>query len=487
MLRALHSEKLHLSPSSTAPDGVSRGLRTLSGLLLGLLGASCGGEDPAPTPADDGPATASTAGEGAGEAPGDRPRVNPRSQQTIDELFGPSPEDAFRDEPDRPTIEAPMLAFERMDENLPSSGTWREHPTVADFDGDGRLDLVATNREEDGLNVWRNSTEGWVHAIDGIPRDLMYGGTSAADMDEDGDLDLVFGAHQDPGLHVFFNDGAMSWTLKPLESIESDALLLDVATGDLNGDGHLDVAGIGQFENGVAVHLGDGEGGLRRVPPTDALTSLRRGTQIEFGDMDGDGLDDLVVASDRGLRVLLTRLDEEGEVHFENASEGLPRPSIGNSLRGLVLADFDEDGDLDIASGGIADPGLPIDEWNYLGLYRRTADGRWEQFDSGLERRMSQHDLVAGDLDGDGHLDLVAVTANSKVVVYGGDGTGAFRVLGRLPVPGASPKAALGDMDGDGRLDVILSAGASKAAPTISGVTVLLNRAEAFEADQAQR
>ncbi len=476
-----HSAKLHLIPPTSAPEGVDRRRELshapLTGLtaLLAVLGASCGGGDPEPAPDQGGADSPSTAHEGR------HPGISDASQRTIDEIFGESPEDAFRDEPELPEIDAPLLAFERMDENLPSSGTWREHPSVADFDGDGRLDLVATNREEDGLNVWRNAPEGWVHRIEGLPRDLMYGGTSAADMDEDGDLDLVFGAHQDPGLHVFFNDGAMTWTMKPLEGIVSDALLLDVATGDLNGDGHLDVAGIGQFDNGVAVHLGDGAGGLTRVPSHAELLYPRRGTQIEFGDMDGDGLDDLVVASDRGLRVLLSRVDDEGAVTFEDRSEGLPVPTIGNSLRGLVLADFDEDGDLDIASGCIADPGLPVDEWNYLGLYRRKDDGSWEQFDRGLERRMSQHDVLAGDLDGDGHLDLIAVTSNSKVVVYGGDGTGGFRVLGRLPVPGASPKGAVGDMDGDGRLDVILSAGASKAAPTVSGVTVLLNRAEAFE------
>ena len=462
-----HSAILHLSPGPEPRPGSPRPRRVhpaapLSAVLIGLLAACGGDEEPVP---EDAPVV-----------------LDERTQQTLDEMFPGTTDAELARLRARPRIESVFIDFESHAEGLPTGGTWREHPTLADFDGDGDLDLVATNRKEDGINVWRNEGGRWTPAIEGLPRDLMYGGTSAADLDEDGDLDLVFGAHQDPGLHVFFNDGDMNWTLKPLEGIQSDALLLDVATGDLNGDGHLDVAGIGQFEGGVAVHLGDGKGGLTRVPTQRALTDLRRGTQVEFADIDEDGLDDLVVVSDRGLRVLFTRLDEGASFpRFEDLSEGLPRPAIGNSLRGVAIADFDEDGDLDLASGCIADPSDPVDEWNVLGLYRRNGDGSWEQFDRGLERRMAQHDVVSADLDLDGHLDLFCITANSHAVLWRGDGTGAFEVMGQLPLPGASAKVAVADVNGDGRPDVAMSAGGSKAAPDAAGVVVWINDAGALE------
>jgi FG-GAP-like repeat len=443
----------------------------LQGRLWAVLACSmaltaCGG-DPAGDPEADGP----------------QPVVlDAATQKTLDSIFMDPTEAEIAAVAAQPRVVSAMLEFVTSDEGLPKQGTWREHPLLADFDGDGFPDLVATNREEDGLNIWRNDGKGgWEHSIEGLPRDLMYGGTDAADLDEDGDLDLIFGAHQDPGLHVFFNEGDMRWKLKPVESIDSDALLLDVTTGDLNGDGHIDVIGIGQFDGGIAVHLGDGKGGLKRVKGHAVLREPRRGTQVELEDLDGDGLDDIIAVSDRGLRTIFSRLALDGSLTFENLSVGLPRPQIGNSLRGVAIADFDEDGDLDLASGCIADPMVPTDEWNYLGVYRRADDGSWEQFDTGLERRMSQHDVLTTDVDLDGHADLVCVTSNSHAVVWLGDGTGGFSALGHLRLPGASTKSALGDIDRDGRDDVVFSAGPSKMSPDVSGITVYLNRADAIE------
>jgi len=425
------------------------------------------------------------------------PVISDATQDTLDSLFGPRGGYPDEEEAPRPRVVVPVLAFPQASGQLPTSGTWRQHPLLADFSGDGLPDLVASNRKEDGLNIWRNDGEGgWELAIEGIPRNLMYGGSAAADLDEDGDLDLIFGAHQDPGMRVFFNDGQMNWTAKPQESIETQALLVDVATGDLNGDGHADIAGIGQFEGGAVVFLGDGKGGLTRVtisipsseegaPATrrelPELSRLRMGTQIEIVDLNDDGLGDLVIVSDKGLRTLFSLRTDDGSVRFEDLSEGLPRPQIGNSLRGVAIADFDGDGKLDLASGGMADPNIPMDEWNCLGLYRRLEDRSWQQFDHGLERRIAQHDVHVADFDQDGHLDLFCIAVGSGGLVWLGDGTGGFTAFGHLPLPGAACRSTLGDVDGDGRTDVIISAGPSKSSPDQSGITVHLNRAGAFE------
>lgn len=482
VVRPQHSANPHLCGPSPRFEMPGR----LLGLLACSLALSACGDDP-----QDSPATSRTR----------LPVIDEATQRTLDSIFTDPSAAEVAAVAAQPRIVAPEIGFPSASKGLPTGGTWREHPLLADFDGDGHLDLVATNREEDGLNIWRGDGKGgWTHAIQDaliverkdeagrlvttttdLPRNLMYGGTDAADLDGDGDLDLVFGAHQDPGLHVFFNEGDMRWRLKPHAEIETDALLLDVTTGDLNGDGNLDIIGIGQFEGGVAVYLGDGKGGLSRVKGDGQLRKLRRGTQVELVDLDADGLDDIIAVSDRGLRTIFSRLEVDGTLHFEDLSVGLPNPQIGNSLRGVAIADFDEDGDLDLASGCIADPIVDIEDWNYLGVFRRLEDGSWEQFDSGLERRMSQHDVVTTDVDQDGHADLLCITSNSHAVIWLGDGTGHFEALGHLPLPGASSKSALGDVNGDGRVDVVYSAGPSKSAPDVSGITVYLNLAEAIE------
>ena len=63
-----------------------------------------------------------------------------------------------------PASDLPKLHFVEHSQGLAAGGTWREHPLFHDLNGDGNDDLVASNREEDGLNVWLappGRAEGW--------------------------------------------------------------------------------------------------------------------------------------------------------------------------------------------------------------------------------------------------------------------------------------------------------------------------------------
>ncbi len=120
--------------------------------------------------------------------------------KTFEELLGIGKGDEKGLE--RPTQDLPVLGFQSNSEGLPTFGTWREHPTLCDLDGDGRADLIASNREENGLNIWRSVPgSAWVPAREGVPDDLMYGGSDCADLDGDGDVDVLFAAHKREGLN----------------------------------------------------------------------------------------------------------------------------------------------------------------------------------------------------------------------------------------------------------------------------------------------
>lgn len=405
--------------------------------------------------------------------------------RTFEELLGIGKDE--KEGPKGPTQDLPILSFQSNSEGLPEFGTWREHPTLCDLDGDGKADLVASNREENGLNIWRSVPGGaWVSAREGIPDDLMYGGSDCADLDGDGDVDVLFAAHK-RGLHTLLNEGQQGW--KVLEqTAEVTFLALDVAIGNLNGDDIPDAATISQFverrKGAVGIYFGRGDGTFEYQPQLRNTTGKSdNGVQVEMADIDGDGLDDLFLTAEWGCRLLLPRLSAEGEVRLEDRSEGLPEPpfNMGNALRSFVPIDVDGDGQLEIAFSSLINHTLPIEERHSLGLRRWNEEAQaWERFGSGLPDGWAHSDVLTADFDQDGNADLLAIGPGLGAAIYLGDGTGHFEAKGTLEGTTSGGRGALGDIDGDGRVDVAVINGDTKSRPRGGGVKTFLNREEAW-------
>ena len=412
--------------------------------------------DKAPSPAD--PA-ASTAG-----------------ADPLHELFGEKlPEKTVR-------FLLPELPFEEHSKGLPESGTWRGYPLLHDFTGDGMADLVVSNREEDGYNTWEFAKGGpWIHHIEGLDRTMAYGPARAADMNSDGIPDLVLSAHTD-ALRVYLNDGHMSWTLASrLPGTDNPNLLLDIAVGNLNGDGMPDVAGIANFDGGLSVLVGDGKAsveeghpGLRRLAESRTLIGTKpMGSVIELADLDGDGIDDIVAATSIGAKAFLTRAGET--MSWEDVSAGLPNPKIGNSIYATRVARFVPGAWPQIALCGLLDP--TDKEPDTIGVYAwDPASKTWDHIDTGLPRGAPYRDLAAADFDRDGNMDILALSLTEGGAIYRGDGKGGFEAAGRLPGVTGSGCATVGDIDGDGWVDIIIVQTADKDHPEQGSVRAFLNR-----------
>jgi hypothetical protein len=222
-----------------------------------------------------------------------------------------------------------------------------------------------------------------------------------------------------------------------------------VGLGDLDGDGHLDVAAPVPFESSVSVLMGDGTGTLS---PAQAVTSpdLNAPTSVVVLDANEDGSLDLAVSNFGGGSVTVLRNDGSGRFPGSPATTLLP----GFSPYAMAGGDFDDDGHADLAAIGFTTEG-----YGWVALFG-AGDGTFEDalfVPSGGELR----NLVAADLDGDGDDDLAfPIAAGNTVSVSLSNGDRSFAgAVGYDSADHPQPAGiAAADLDGDGDLDLVVGA-----------------------------
>lgn len=216
-----------------------------------------------------------------------------------------------------------------------------------------------------------------------------------------------------------------------------------VLAADFDGDGDLDLAAVNSAAgaaNGLSVLLGDGSGGFGAATN---YTTRNGPFALVTGDFNGDGNADLAVhsTSEHFVSILLGA----GTGAF-GATTHLP--TFGG--QGLAIADLDGDGDLDLAaSHGFGDI-LNVLLGDGSGGFATSAGSPFAAGDEPTG-------VAAGDLDGDGDVDLVAANRiGDSVSVMLNDGAGSF--ASSILLTGDTPIfAALGDLNGDGDLDLVTS------------------------------
>jgi hypothetical protein len=347
---------------------------------------------------------------------------------------------------------ARVLATKNLGAGLPVRGQWRGHPALADLDGDGHLDLVASvrryERDEpgDGIWVWRGDGAGhWQPQIEGLRRDMGYGGAEVGDIDGDGKPDVAFSGHDVPP-HVFMNNlvrgGGGSWVANN-SGIDCNVMCLDVALGDIDGDGSQDLACVGLMpkQGGLYVYRGDGHGGFSRL--FEVLSTSHYGADVRIVDLNGDKRGELIAATDTGCRVW--RLDASGEL--VDIGQGLSRPAFGGVELALLPVELDGTPGLELVAAGLGYSGYPS-----LRIYRRHGE-TWQAWGTGLPDDLPWYDVTALRVSGDGQPRLVAA---GKVGVYVIEVSraGACTVVGKLADTKETLNIAAGDIDGDGSDDV---------------------------------
>jgi len=210
-----------------------------------------------------------------------------------------------------------------------------------------------------------------------------------------------------------------------------------LATGDMNGDGILDV--VATDANGfIAVRYGNGTGGFPSAPEVPFLPggdTVPPPVDVAIGDVDRDGDLDMVIAL-QGLGTNVIFLND-GVGTFTDSGQAL-----GSSQTTRIrLADLDADGDLDLLSGNTT----------FDDIFMNDGTG---QFAPGTQlENGATTDIVTLDIDFDGRLDILTAHDGPNRV-WRNEGDGSFSDAGEFGTA-TTHALSLGDLDRDGRTDVI--------------------------------
>jgi VCBS repeat-containing protein len=337
---------------------------------------------------------------------------------------------------DAPRFVTGQLGFTKR---VIGTGVLRAHIALgADLDGDGDMDITATDYEN-GRMLWYENDGGdfTERLLDG---DLAGAYPAAVgDVDGDGDADVLAAGYLADTFVWYRADHGGNFTRFDIDT-ESDGAH-SIVPVDLDQDGDIDLITSSQDAGTIAWYENDGAQNFERhLINTDTPDAKR----AEVADMDGDGDLDIVTAEYK--RDTIAWLENDGAQNFAKH----PVYHEADGAYYAFPADLDGDGDQDILSASKLD--------GTIGWHRN--DGAGEFFFQPLfTKALGARSVIAADLDGDGDMDALSAALNTDTVAwFENDGQGNFT---RRPIA-TDVRGAYGvstaDMDLDGDLDVLSAA-----------------------------
>ena len=323
---------------------------------------------------------------------------------------------------------------------------------AGDVDKDGYAEILSGRREkQQGLFLFSYDGSQWTRRS--VAETGQYGGVALADVTGDGTLDVlaVRNAFEDrtKGLMIFrtkLSDGRPGFTA--LTSPFTEKACDDLAVGDVEGDGDIDIA-LATGGAGVKVLLNAGKAASFRTLSLE--TDTYEDTAVMLDDINADARLDMVVTNHPGKPPRIFLCSRSGTVSYSTRhTEALKiTDTIGYKP---AAADFDRDGRTDLAVGTQA--GLRV----FLGNGCTAAQSQWWK-EIPLNRPGSgTMQVAAGDIDGDGDVDITT-SSTSGILVFLNDGSGALvrSSIDGLPEKGEYSGCCVFDWEGDGDLDIACS------------------------------
>jgi len=398
---------------------------------------------------------------------------------------------------------------------------------AGDFNGDGNMDLAIANQTDDTVSVLLGNGKGEFTSqapvsLNGSPYYLLSG-----DVNNDAKADLfVLVASPNSGDLLFLLTSTGNGTFS-VTGIGGGGSIANIALGDLNNDGNLDVAFADSSSDSASIFLGNGAGGfaskfLSTVGPLGAPPQ-----SVAVGDFNHDGNEDLAVTQIYFIAVypgngdgtfgapllggvpsftiplLLVPADFNNDAQLDLAvvipdynvtlillgnGDGtlasradITLPASGG-LGGAVIADFNNDGKSDLAIAQFNQPPKGSIQ-GFITILLGNGDGTFQNPAPTPLSDVGIGEMISADLSGNGNADLASadVDANGGIAVFLGNGNGIFGAPIDSFVGGTNPMnpgpLAAGDFNRDGKMDLIV--GSENTGNNSSPLYVLLSQGNA--------
>ena len=334
---------------------------------------------------------------------------------------------------------------------------------AGDLNKDGKTDMVLACGENRTLTVFSGRGNGQFDVV-GRPLVLPYAPNEIVigDMNHDGYADLVAGSHDSYTVMILTGDGKGNFDTSLASSVMmrggSHPHTHGLGITDLNGDSYIDIVTANSSDHDVSVMLQNSSGGFIPAPGSPFAVSPSP-YPLAIGDVNNDGHPDIASTSTHSSIRVLTLLSGDGRGNFHRTD--VPLRTANPWF--VAIGDINKD--------RFADLVMTHSERSELTVLTGSQNGKFTEVSgSPFNLGSSAWHVAIGDMNGDTNPDVLAA-ANDGVRLMSGDGKGQFVPAAGSPfLTGKGTwHLAISDVNSDGRPDVVTSNLESKNVSVLLG------------------